>query len=92
MYNNIMSDTILQYRQCPCCGNYFTVGDGETAKTIFCSPECRVAFRQCSVCGNWYEADKGYEPPEDEPLPADMNVCSVECAKVLTGHHKIKQV
>jgi hypothetical protein len=44
------------------------------------------------VCGNWYEADKGYEPPEDEPLPADMNVCSVECAKVLTGHHKIKQV
>ena len=91
MYNIIMSDTILQYRRCPCCGNYFTVGDSENVKTIFCSPECRVAFRQCCVCGNWYEADNGYEP-EDEPLPADMNVCSAECAKVLTGHHKSKQV
>ena len=87
MYNSIMSDTILQYRQCPCCGNYFTVGDGETAKTIFCSPECRVVFRQCCVCGNWYEADKGYVPDENA-AETEANLCSEECAKVLLGHHK----
>ena len=88
MYNSIMSDEILQYRQCPCCGNYFTVGNGsDNAKTIFCSPECRVVFRQCCVCGNWYEADKGYVPDENA-AETENNLCSEECAKVLLGHHR----
>ena len=71
----------LRFRQCECCGNYFTVTNSlDIDKVLYCSPACRTKFDRCCVCGNYFPTDAGYDTNEDEENRVPL--CSEECAAI----------